>query len=205
MGDPSPNPDRGAVARPFRRRARRALTILRWMLIGAAVSSAALTLTGMVFGYQVVAVTSGSMRPAIEVGDALVVHRRGLNSVETGEVIVFRIPGAPTMVAHRVVEVRETGGDPYYRVKGDANLTADATLVPSSQVYGRVTGSLAGAGKPLYWFTQVGLKLSLALLFAIIFAEELAVLIPALRRRLARRAARRAGRGGSASQDAGRR
>ncbi|MDQ1651832.1 MAG: signal peptidase [Cryptosporangiaceae bacterium] len=156
--------------------------MVRWVLIGVAGASAAVTLGGLVLGYQVVAVTSGSMHPAIEAGDALVVHRdHGRAAI--GDVLVYTSPGSPRRIAHRVVEVRETGGDPYYRVKGDANRTPDATLVPTSAVYGRVVADLPHSGPGLYWFTQVGLKLALAVLFGVILVEELTFLIPALRAR----------------------
>jgi signal peptidase I len=170
-------------------RGKQAVAAVRWVLIAAAVASTGMTVAGLVFGYQVVAVTSGSMRPAIEPGDALLVSR-GSSRVGVGDVIVFAPPSAARMVAHRVVSVRETGGAPYYQVKGDANATPDANLVPTGQVYGRVILDLPGGGPTLYWFTQVGLKISLAMLFAIIFAEELFVLVPDLRRYWATRRAR---------------
>jgi signal peptidase I len=168
--------------------------VVRWVLISVAASSAALTLGGLVLGYQIVAVTSGSMHPAIDAGDALVVHREQ-GRAAVGDVLVYTSPGSARRIAHRVIEVRETGGDPYYRVKGDANRTPDATLVPTSAVYGRVVADLPHSGPGLYWFTQVGLKLALAVLFGVILAEELSFLIPALRaRRAAHLAPPQAGR-----------
>jgi signal peptidase I len=131
------------------------------------------------------------MRPAIDPGDALLVSR-GSGRASVGDVIVFARPSAARMVAHRVIAVRETGGSPYYQVKGDANATADAVLVPTSQLYGRVVLDVPHGGPSLYWFTQVGLKISLAVLFGIIFVEELFVLIPDLRRYWAARRARTA-------------
>jgi hypothetical protein len=62
--------------------------------------------------------------------------------------------------------------------------------VPTSAVYGRVVADIPNAGPGLYWFTQVGLRFSLAALFAMILVEELFVLVPDLRRRWSRRAAR---------------
>ena len=57
-----------------------------------------------------------------------------------------RRPGAARMTAHRVVAVQETGGDPYYQVKGDANATPDAVLVPTASVCGRVVATFPRAG-----------------------------------------------------------
>jgi signal peptidase I len=162
--------------------------VVRRVLIAVAGTSAAVSLGGLVLGYQVVAVTSGSMHPAIEAGDALVVHR-GRGRAAVGDVLVYTSPGSARRIAHRVVAVRETGGAPYYQVKGDANRTADATLVPTSAVYGQVVADLPHSGPGLYWFTQVGLKLALAVLFGVILVEELSFLVPALRARRARRLA----------------
>jgi signal peptidase len=180
---------RGASGRMPTRGLRLAVTAVRWTLMSCAVAAICLSIVGMLANYQVVAVTSGSMRPGIEPGDALLVRETGDKGVRVGDIVVFKAPGAKTMIAHRIIEARDFGGTKQYRMKGDANTTVDANLVPSRAVFGKVTVRIPAIGRQLYWFSQVGIKLALAVLFGLIFIEELCVLIPFLRRRGARRRA----------------
>jgi signal peptidase I len=69
--------------------------------------------------YKVVAVEGGSMRPTLEVGDAIVITRPP-ERIEEGMVLVLEVDGQ--IVTHRVVEV---AGDGTFVTQGDASDRAD--------------------------------------------------------------------------------
>ena len=69
--------------------------------------------------YHVVAVTGGSMSPAIEAGDLIVITRPP-SRIEPGMVLTLEVDGA--VVTHRVDEVRMDGS---FVTKGDANTVRD--------------------------------------------------------------------------------
>lgn len=64
----------------------------------------------------IVAVESGSMRPAFDRGDILII--RGQGTYHVGDVIVFSPQSQSTPVVHRIIAVNPDGT---YQTKGDAN------------------------------------------------------------------------------------
>ncbi|MFS0703087.1 signal peptidase I [Cellulomonas sp. 179-A 9B4 NHS] len=76
-------------------------------------------------------VLTGSMVPTYDPGDVVVV--RGVKDaqaeVQVGDVISFQpLPDDPTLVTHRVVEVRSTTDGPRWVTRGDANGADDEPL-----------------------------------------------------------------------------
>lgn len=69
--------------------------------------------------YRIVAIEGGSMFPAIEVGDAIVLTRPPA-ALEEGMVVTLDVDG--TVVTHRIVSVNDDGT---FTTKGDANDVAD--------------------------------------------------------------------------------
>jgi signal peptidase len=153
-----------------------ALRTLRALLLTLVCATALATSVGALYGYRVVAVTSGSMRPAYGVGDALVV-RTGSRSAHPGDVVVFAAgPGSAAgsgLVAHRVVAVRSVGGQPWYVTRGDANADTDPDAVPASRVYGTVAWHVPWLGRPLYDATTPGARLVLLALLILLLAPDL--------------------------------
>jgi signal peptidase len=98
-----------------------------WSRLGTVLLAVALLATGFVaYGtvvdnrwYKIVAVDGGSMRPTLEVGDAIVITRPP-HRVERGMVLVLEVDGQ--VVTHRVVEVRDDGS---FTTQGDANRSRD--------------------------------------------------------------------------------
>lgn len=127
---------------------------LRATAYGFAVLAVAALVGLVVWGWQTDArpyvVVSGSMAPAIDVGDAVVVGPD--RSPTTGDVITFTDRGQT--VTHRVIE-QIAGG---YRTQGDANGTPDPTPVPPGNVLGRVAATVPFGGYALiYLGTWTGL------------------------------------------------
>lgn len=89
-------------------------------------------------GYSTAIVISGSMSPAIQVDDMVIIHRE--NAYSCGDIITYK-DGA-SLVTHRIHEITEDG----YITKGDANNTTDETISPDS-VVGRVVTVIPKVGK----------------------------------------------------------
>src|SRR3989338_5456842 len=106
------------------------------------------------FGNKALIVRSGSMQPAIKVGDLVVVKtQRGIltpqpisdnplssakiSSYKVGETIAFKSQnGSKVFTTHRIVGKEIQEGKVFYRTKGDANDSADENLVAEENVVG---------------------------------------------------------------------
>ena len=92
-----------------------------------------------VLDYKVLAVRSGSMEPAINTGDAIIVEPlKPEHQIKEGDVITFRVADAPDMlITHRVIGIVSVNGEPAaYVTKGDANDAPDLTPVSRAQIVG---------------------------------------------------------------------
>lgn len=90
-----------------------------------------------VAGYGLFAVRSGSMTPALEVGDLVVTRLVDPSEVEQGDVITIET-GGRAVVTHRVVAVQATDDGPVYTTRGDANATPDPRAARADQLRGRI-------------------------------------------------------------------
>ena len=89
-------------------------------------------------GYQVYAVISGSMEPAISVGDLVYVRQTEPEAVKKSDVIAFYgTEDSRAIILHRVVENRTVDGT--FITKGDANLQPDLSPVSYNRLLG-ITG-----------------------------------------------------------------
>ncbi len=93
---------------------------------------AATILIGLLFGYQLVVLTTSSMAPAAPAGSLLIVSSQSPQDVRIDDMIVMR-RNSSTLVTHRVValqapsELRTPSGSPQIlaTTQGDANETPD--------------------------------------------------------------------------------
>ena len=88
-------------------------------------------------------VLSGSMLPEIKVKDIVVTKKISADKLEVGDIITFIAPDSRyggISITHRILEkyYDESLGTYSYRTKGDANNTADASLVPNDNILGKV-------------------------------------------------------------------
>lgn len=88
-------------------------------------------LVGMVF-FGATVVHGGSMEPSIAPGD-IVVYRRSVEGIRSGDIVLFEHPEWPHGVVHRVAEVLPDG-----RVvtRGDANPSADRDPLDRRRIRG---------------------------------------------------------------------
>ena len=96
-----------------------------------------------VAGYEVYAIVSGSMEPAIPTGSLVYAKRADPAGLVPGEIVVFYGgQGADTVITHRVVE--NNAADQEIVTRGDANADNDVSPIPYRNVIGKV-----GAHVPL--------------------------------------------------------
>ena len=117
-----------------------------------------------ILGYSQLVVISGSMQPAIDPGDLLIIKRQ--ESYQAGDVVTF-LQG-DSLVTHRLTGI--TGDTALTR--GDANNTDDAPISPDD-IQGRMVLRVPRVGYAvLYLRTQQGL-LMLTALFILMIAVPL--------------------------------
>jgi signal peptidase len=139
------------------------------VFVGAILASYAVPLWFQVRGERLLVVTSGSMSPEIEAGDAVVVQQVTLASqLRVGQIVTFYPTGSSVLITHRIVSlarverVDDAGNpvlagngkpivDPYIKTKGDANDSADPNLTPAASVRGIVREVYPRWGFALAW------------------------------------------------------
>jgi len=88
-----------------------------------------------------VVVASGSMHPALEVGDLVIVQGVNATQIKINDIIVFDLieDDYITRTVHRVVDIRILSNRTYvFTTKGDNNTSEDPSPVPENQIHGRV-------------------------------------------------------------------
>ncbi len=107
--------------------------------------------------FFVVSDNPSSMSPTIDYADAVVVYKASFDSLEVGDIIVFKDPrGVPTTVIHRVVAVNTSGSATFLLTKGDNDLTnptIDPWQVTEEDYISKVVATIPSAGyiSPSLW------------------------------------------------------
>ena len=155
-------------------------------LVLAAVILSAVPLTvPRLLGYEIFAVISESMEPALPAGSLVYVKDADPASVSQGEIIAFSDDGA--VVTHRVMENRSTEGS--FITRGDANNTDDLFPVPYRNLIGRVKLYIPLLGTLMLY--AVSLKGKLLAVCAVLGAMLLSFLGSSLQRRPAEKGERK--------------
>jgi len=85
------------------------------------------------------AIASGSMRPALEVGDLVIIQGVSPADIQIGDIIVFDSPQGGRTI-HRVTNIQtQPNGTIQFKTQGDANPTEDIYWTPEQNVHGRVS------------------------------------------------------------------
>ena len=117
-----------------------ALLAVAVLLVIAAVSPS-------LFGYRPLVVTSGSMEPALKVGDAIVLKKTDPVDLKVDDIVTYKPPGTEgKLITHRVVSISEQAGQFLFETKGDANPKVDAWTVNSDGVVGTMAYRVPFAG-----------------------------------------------------------
>ena len=125
------------------------------------------------WGFQIYAVTSGSMEPEIHTGDVIYVKQVPFQSLEPGDVITFSMNQGRTIVTHRVEKIDEKNG--LLQTKGDANKNADPVWITRDTVRGEVKHVMPGLGYLALMAATLSGKLFLMAVFLWMIAAKIAV------------------------------
>lgn len=119
-------------------------------------------------------VVSGSMEPAIAVGDAVVVAEVDGGDVRVGDVITFVTADRSAPTTHRVVEIQQTAAGPEFVTQGDNNEDPDASTVTPDRLVGRVLLTIPFIGYVVEFVgTTAGFALLVAMPIALLVVTEL--------------------------------
>jgi signal peptidase I len=120
---------------------------------------------------RLLSVQSGSMSPVVQKGDAVVVERGNLQSLQPGEIISYHSPvDQRVIITHRIIAIREEQG--VIITQGDRLPQADPQIA-SQLVIGRAVSSVAGLGLILDWLHSAwGLALAVYAPAAVIVVLE---------------------------------
>lgn len=132
----------------------RIITGLTWALVGMWLALSGLFLVMRLTGSEVMVVRSGSMQPAFDPGDLIIVEANH-SPIEVGAVYTFVAPTAGNpVVTHRVVAPGEQPGT--WRTKGDANTGVDKWELPSEAFQLQQTGRIPWLGWVVSAITTAG-------------------------------------------------
>lgn len=110
-----------------------AMAVLAFFSVSSKISSDGVS---KIANYRFMTVLSGSMHPAFEAGDVIVVDGER-DQFRKDDIITFKDPlDSKRIITHRVAEVLQNVKGISYRTKGDANNATDLNLVPQANVIG---------------------------------------------------------------------
>ncbi len=137
-----------------------------------------------IFGLTMYRVSSGSMEPALAVGDIIIVQDCGGNTVKENDIVSYLSDSGETtgqIVTHRVVRAPYQKGDATYLVtKGDANSAEDRPILVA-QVKGKMLCKLPFLKWLFDIFSTPWGMLALIALVLLAFSGEIIQLIKTLR------------------------
>lgn len=124
-----------------------------------------------------------SMEPELHAGNLILIEEKDPADVKVGDIIVYNVPTAiqdyynyPPVVAHRVIEVRDTEFGIAWRTKGD-NTGEDPFTIRINDLRGTVSNQIPYLGFPLLFLqSQQGLifvAIALSLLALYMYANDL--------------------------------
>ncbi len=106
-------------------------------------------LTSGLFTYQALTIGSGSMSPAIEKGDVIVLKsmkNEEARKIKKGDVLVYNHDNK--IIVHRVIKKSNNGETISFKTKGDYNNTKDSWTVKQEDVIGIVKFRIRWIGMP---------------------------------------------------------
>ncbi len=95
-------------------------------------------------GYEMLAIASNSMRPTYSRGDIVIYKQNDPSEITIDDILVFK--RGNRIITHRVVEIRGSGEDLRFIVRGDNNESTDEYSVSADDVRGtvRIVGHYIG-------------------------------------------------------------
>lgn len=139
--------------------------------------------TPSLFGRSLYRVSSGSMKPELDIGDIILVEECDGNSVKNGDVVSYvATSGEMTgkLITHRVIkEPYKEGANTFVVTKGDANEISDSPI-NVNVIRGKLAFKLDFLKGFFDFFVTPWGLVALILLILIAFANEIIIFIKAL-------------------------
>jgi len=126
------------------------------LLVAAVVPFVTFAVPQVVGGNHSYVVLTGSMRPTINPGDAVIDAKVNPATLERGDVITFTRPDSKFPTTHRIVAVQQTNDGPAFKTRGDANDGPDPWTVPATDVVGRVMVTIPYLGFVVQFVQSTG-------------------------------------------------
>lgn len=105
------------------------------------------------FRFGILVIGSGSMKGALNIGDAVVFEQYESQLIQKGQVIIFEKNGLN--LVHRVMEIENVNGELRYYTKGDANKEMDVGYVTSDKIVGVTRFRIMYIGYPTIWMRNL--------------------------------------------------
>ena len=144
-------------------------------LIVIIVVSLAFLLVGIkMFGVEIYAVLSGSMKPTYQVGSIIYVVEVDTEELKKGDPVTYRLTDN-TIATHRIIEIEEKENGKLFYTKGDANDLPDESPVSENEIIGKPIFTIPLLGYIAYFmqtthgfFITVGVGILLVVLVFVI-------------------------------------
>ena len=139
--------------------------------LGLAIGVFGLIAAPSLFGGRSLTVMSGSMEPALGVGDVIINSRVSPAEVRVGDIVTFSDPeGTDRLITHRVRQLRIAEGTAHVVTKGDNTNAVERWDIPANGSLGRVEFRVPLLGFLVFWLhgplARIGLIVVPALLLA---------------------------------------
>lgn len=124
-----------------------------------------------IFSIRVLVVTSDSMKPTFNFGDVLLAKGQEHYSVQ--DVVSFKTDSLIT--THRIVGVKKNNNVKFFQTKGDANSSADKTILTKDYILGKVFAVIPYVGF-LVLVIQSRYTILILIALSILFMSRITVL-----------------------------
>jgi signal peptidase len=141
---------------------------LLWMAMGLSGGILAAAALPVLIGFRSFVVMSGSMEPAIRVGDVVVTSPASPLGLRPGDVVTFKDPTVPgRLITHRVLRLSARTGSVSVVTKGDANHSVEQWSIPANGRLGIVRYRIPKLGYLLVWLRRPAGRLAFIVLPAL--------------------------------------
>lgn len=153
----------------MRRWVHRLAVIAVWILIGLFGGLFLSVTAPYLLGSRSLTVLSGSMEPALHVGDVVVVEQVLPLDVRVGDIVTFRDPtDTSRLITHRVRQIDVEGRNVGFVTKGDANTSVERWSTDREGTIGRVQFHVWRLGFLMFWIRSPFGRLALVVLPALL-------------------------------------